>query len=317
MPKSLAIVLNCAARDRRAAGQRSRLVDRLSAARVSADLFCAEDGESIGELARQVVARGYETVVAAGGDGTVNAVASAVAGSDVSMGVLPLGTINHFAKSVGIPREIEAAARTLVEGHAVRIDVGEVNGRLFVNNSTLGVHPDVIRYRDELRRRLRMNKWAAYAVATAAMIPRHEIPEVCLTVDGRERRLQTPFVFVGNNDYRLGDLDLGGRPEPGPGELGVGVAKTGGRLSTLRLLGAAALGRLDAMDDFDHFRARELRVDVAAQRMLIALDGEVVEAEGPLHYRSRPGALRVIARQSMEARAPAGRVGERVAQAAG
>lgn len=294
MRRRLAIVLNCTAHDNRAARQRIRLGEQLAEAGLDADLLCAEDGCSVGALAQQAAAGGYDVVVAGGGDGTVSAVAAAVAGTDVALGVLPFGTINHFAKSMGIPRSVEAAVQTLAGGREARIDIGEVNGHLFVNNSTFGLHPGIVQYRDDLRRRLGMNKWVAYAVATAARVRRRDFPEVRLTSGEREIRLRTPFVFVGNNDYLLGALDLGGLILPGPGELGVGLTRPEGPLAIPRLLGAAALGRLDRARGFEQFCTRELRVDADSSSFLVALDGEVLELAPPLHYRSRPRALRVI-----------------------
>jgi diacylglycerol kinase family enzyme len=295
MRRPLAIILNCAARNRRAAEQRTQLTERLASTDLQADLFCAEDGEEMATLARRVADQGYPVVVAGGGDGTVSAVASAIAGTDAALGVLPFGTINHFAKSMGIPRTLEGAVQTLADGDTIRVDVGEVNGRVFVNNSTFGMHPSIVRYRDDLRRRHGMNKWVAYAAAAAALIPRHEYADVRLVAGAREACLRTPFVFIGNNDYRLGDLELGGGAQPGPGELGVGVARPEGRLPVLRLLGAAALGRLDRARGFDLFRTGELLVESAGSSFLTALDGEVVEMTPPLFYRSRPAGLRVIA----------------------
>ncbi|AKT36829.1 diacylglycerol/lipid kinase family protein [Chondromyces crocatus] len=294
MPRPLAIVLNCAARERRAAATRSWLVERLRAEGFEVDLFCVDRGGDVIGTARRAVAQGYPAVVAAGGDGTISAVASAVVGTSVCLGVLPVGTINHFARSMGIPADLSAAVKLIGQGSTRQVDAGEVNGHVFVNNSTFGLHPSVVRYRDELRVRRGMNKWVAYAVATAALLPRHQAQEVLMTTRAGAERLQTPFVFIGNHDYLLGAFLLGMLPAPGPGELGVGVAQTGGRLGLVRLLGAAALGRLHAAREFAHFRSPEIRMDVEARRVLVALDGEVVELTPPLRYRSLPGALRVI-----------------------
>ena len=105
-------------------------------------------------------------VVAAGGDGTVNAVASALAGSDMPLGIFPLGTFNHFARDIGIPLGPEAAAKVIATGHPKRVDVGEVNDRIFVNNSSLGVYPDIVRERESLRQQGH-RKWTAFTIASA------------------------------------------------------------------------------------------------------------------------------------------------------
>ncbi|HVV85968.1 MAG TPA: diacylglycerol kinase family protein, partial [Kofleriaceae bacterium] len=102
------------------------------------------DGPRLADLARAAAASGVDAVVAAGGDGTVSAVASALAGGDVPLAVLPLGTLNHFAGDLGMPRELAAAARAIAAGTIDRVDVGEVNGRVFVNNSSIGLYPLVV-----------------------------------------------------------------------------------------------------------------------------------------------------------------------------
>src|SRR5687768_14742182 len=97
------------------------------------------DGAALGEVTRESLRQGASVIVAGGGDGTISTVASILADSGADLGVLPLGTLNHFAKDLRIPLEMPDAIETIVHGHTMRVDVGEVNGRRFVNNSSLGV----------------------------------------------------------------------------------------------------------------------------------------------------------------------------------
>ena len=99
--------------------------------------------------------------MAGGGDGTVNTVASAVIDTDKTFGVLPLGTLNHFAKDLHIPLDLEAAARTIIAGHTTQVDVGEVNDEIFLNNSSLGLYPRLVQKRKK-KQRLGSRKWAAF-----------------------------------------------------------------------------------------------------------------------------------------------------------
>ena len=149
------------------------------------------------------VAQRPDVVVAAGGDGTVSMVGAALVDRDIALGVLPLGTLNHFARDFGLPLEIEAAVAHVVQGRPVRVDVGEVNGRIFVNNSSLGLYPDIVRDRERQQRRLGWGKWPALAWATLAALRRFPFLSVRLSVDGREQHWRTPFVFVGNNEYLM------------------------------------------------------------------------------------------------------------------
>ncbi|XXX77079.1 diacylglycerol kinase family protein [Sorangium sp. So ce134] len=288
--------MNCSSRSNRAAEQRARLGELLKESGFDAELLCAERGRHMGELARRAARGPYDLVVAGGGDGTVNTVAAAVAGTDKTMGVLPLGTVNHFAKYLGVPLTLEGAVRTLVEGRRVRVDVGEVNGRVFVNNSTLGIYPSIVRAREALRKRSGLNKWVALALATVSGIRRHERVRLRLLLDGQELQLDTPFVFVANNDFKLGDVDLARQRPPSSGELGVCVAHAESRLSSVKLIASALAGRIQKASDFSIMRTTELRVEAPGRRLLhVAADGEVLKMTPPLCYRARPQALRVIA----------------------
>ncbi|WP_437609435.1 diacylglycerol kinase family protein [Sorangium sp. So ce834] len=291
----MAVLLNCSSRSNRAAEQRARLGELLKATGFDADLLCAEKTRHTGELARYAAREPYDLVVAAGGDGTVSTVAAAITGTDKTLGVLPLGTVNHFAKYLGVPLTLEGAVRTLAEGRRARVDVGEVNGRVFVNNSTLGIYPGIVRDREALRKRSGLNKWVALSLATVSGIRRHERVRLRLFLDGQELQLDTPFVFVANNDFKLGDVDLARQHPPGSGELGVCVAHAESRLSSVRLIASALAGRIQKASDFSILRTTELRVEAPGRRRLhVAADGEVLKMEPPLCYRTRPEALRVI-----------------------
>src|SRR5215213_9855688 len=127
-----------------------RLVAReFSGQGVEAEVLLAKGGARLEALARRAREGGSRTVVAAGGDGTVNAVASALLGTGKWLGVLPAGTFNYFAKNLGIPLDVPGAVRTVAEGHATDVDVCEVNGRIFINNSSIGLYSSIIRRREQ------------------------------------------------------------------------------------------------------------------------------------------------------------------------
>ena len=122
----------------------------LAAHNIQADLRPAE-GAKLADAAKAAIDEHPDAVIAVGGDGTVSAVASALAGSDVPMGVIPLGTLNHFAKDLGLPLDLTEAARVVAARNVAQVDVGRVNDRLFVNNSSIGLYPQVVRKRDQIR----------------------------------------------------------------------------------------------------------------------------------------------------------------------
>ena len=271
-----------------------RLAEAFKATGVDARISLAGNGAEVVKLAQHAARSDAETIVAGGGDGTINSVAAAVIDSGKTLGVLPFGTMNHFAKDLHIPLDLEEAVATIVAGHANRVDVGEVNGRIFLNNSSLGLYPRIIREREK-QQRLGWGKWPAYIWAALAVLRRYPFLEVRVSVDGKELTGRTPFVFVGNNEYEMERLNIGSRACLDKGELSLYITNRTGRLGLIRLALRALLGGLRQEKDFLALGTREIWIGTKHKRLRVALDGEVTIMEPPLHYRVRPGALRVLA----------------------
>jgi diacylglycerol kinase family enzyme len=270
-----------------------KLVAPFRALGKEARLITPAAGSEITALAAQAVAEGASAVVAAGGDGTVSGVANALVSTDVPMGVLPVGTLNHFARDVGIPTDLTEATRTIAAGRTVAVDVGEVNGRVFVNNSSLGLYPVLVKHR-EMQQRMGFGKWPAFAWAAVAAFRRFPFLTLRLEVDGHELCRRTPLVFIGNNLYEFEGLHIGTRTSLQEGRLCLYVTHHTGRWGLLRLSLMGFLGRLHRGRTFDLLCTQELSVETRRKRISVALDGEVVSMEPPLDYRTRPAALRVI-----------------------
>jgi YegS/Rv2252/BmrU family lipid kinase len=251
------------------------------------------EGKEIARATTAAMQSGSDIVVAAGGDGTINAVASALAGSGVALGVLPLGTFNHFAKDLQIPLDLEAAARTIVTGRAVTVDVGDVNGHVFVNNSSVGVYPRLVLEREK-RRQAARPKWIAHAAAAIEVLHDYRRLRVSLQGDGVQRAARTPFVFVGNNEYQLDGSEFGGRQSLSAGTLQLCMAPDMTRLGMARMVVLAFAGRLTSVEEFESQCASAFAIDASHRRLPVSLDGEVRVIDLPLTYRIRPGALRVI-----------------------
>src|SRR5579884_1040369 len=201
--------------------------------------------------ARAARASGATILVAAGGDGTVGAVAGAVAGTDTAMGVIPLGTFNHFAKDLGLPRDWRAAVRAIVQGRVRTVDLGEVNGRCFINNSSIGLYPRIVIRRERQLQQLGSGKWMAMLMACISVFRRYPLVRVVLHAGRTPIPRTTPFVFVGNNRYDVSLFSLGGRPALDRGELCVYFANRTGRFGLVRLMFRALVGRLEQAADFD------------------------------------------------------------------
>jgi diacylglycerol kinase family enzyme len=297
VPERVEIILNASAGSGDQAAARATLAEIFTTeGHLDAHVSLAESGAEIVELARRAAAdKDVRIIVAGGGDGTVNAVASELVGTDKMLGVLPLGTLNHFAKDLNIPLDLEGAARNIVEGEAVRVDVGEVNGRVFINNSSLGLYPSIVRHREKQQERLGRGKWFAALWATLEVFRRYPLFGVRLSVDGQEFRRRTPFVFIGNNEYQMDAFNLGARSCLDAGHLSLHLTRDIGRWGLVRLAISAIFGRLRESKDFDALCAKEVWIETRRTRLRVATDGEVNIMRSPLHYSVRPGALRVIA----------------------
>jgi diacylglycerol kinase family enzyme len=303
------VIINAAAGTRgNEAEDCSSIASAFSAAGVEADVR-PTPGEKLTAAARRAVDEARQgkadAVVAAGGDGTVSAATAALVGTNIPLGVLPLGTLNHFAKDLGIPPTLAEAAKVIAAGHVRTVDVGEVtaaeppfNGsvsRTFINNASIGLYPHMVSKRERQQERLGRGKWVAMLAALLSVFRRYPVIEVILNTPALAMRRRTPFVFIGNNRYRFDLLSPGGRPALDAGELGIYLANRTGRFGLLRMALRALLGRLEQARDFDALAAPAMEIATRKKTVRIALDGEVTRLRPPLHFRSRAGELRVLA----------------------
>ena len=249
-------------------------------------------GDPAAEAAK-AVAEGATLVVAAGGDGTVCAVAGAVAGSGSRLGVLPLGTFNYFARSLGIPDDLDRALSVLDCGTPRPIAVGSVNGATFLNNASLGLYPHILRERETVYRRWGRSRLAAYWSVLRALFDFRRPLTLAVAIDGEMHRFRTPLVFVANNAFQLGLFGLDGADAIAEGRLAVFVAPECSRpalvLHALRL----ALGLAHPHDDFELFSGKEVVVEARGRRQ-VALDGERRRMEAPYRFERKAGALEVL-----------------------
>lgn len=272
---------------------REKLESLLHQALPDAEVTYSKPGTDVTAEARRALQRGARMVVAGGGDGTLNAIAIAVAGTEIPMGILPLGTLNHFAKDLGIPLDIEGAVGTLATGKVTRVDVGDINGSLFLNNSGLGLYPVIVHLR-ELKQSLGFAKWPAAIWATAKALSRYERLSIRVLVEGQELRRRTPVVFVGNNEYSLEGVQMPVRSTLDDGRLCVYIPHAQGRFRLIWFSIRALFGGAQPDSEFDAFLTAECWIETRHRRVRISLDGEVTVLQSPLHFAIRPLALRVM-----------------------
>ena len=293
---TVSVLLN---RDGGALAADPSLGDRVGAALKGAGVDAEVELLSGGECAvrcRAIAERKDALLIVGGGDGTISAAASALAGTDTLLGILPLGTLNHFARDLSIPTDLDEAAKLIASGKDRRVDIGEMNSRVFINNSAIGLYPLMVIDRDLQRKKLGRSKRVAMIVASLRTLVRFNHHRLTLTInEERTGRVDTPLLFVGNNDYRIDIGAPGQRERLDGGELCVLVLRKKTRTGMIAASIRAFFGR-SRPDDMVRLESVErLRVSVPRPQLAVSLDGEVVRAEPPLDYRIRKQALRVIA----------------------
>lgn len=289
------VIVNAASgvREREIAEERGRIVAGLESLGVEATVLQVP-GPRLTEAAGEAAAGGAEAVVMAGGDGTMSAGAAALAGGDCPMGILPMGTLNHFARDLGIPGDLEGALKVVGSRFVKRVDVGEANGRVFLNNASIGLYPHAVAAREKQQDEKGTGKWLAMCRAAIQTLRRFPVVRVTLRLPTGAARLTTPLVFIGNNKYEMSLLSLGKRDVLDGGDLWVYVASNRGRVGFVSLALRAVAGRLDQARDFLGTAVAEVTIEDRRRLIRVAFDGEVCQVDSPLRCRSRPGALPVI-----------------------
>ncbi|HEY2379414.1 MAG TPA: diacylglycerol kinase family protein [Gemmatimonadaceae bacterium] len=258
----------------------------------------------LGARVRQAVETGARRVLVAGGDGSIATAADALRGRACELAILPGGTLNHLAHDLGLPTDLDDAVRVAVGTTTRSIDVGEVNGRVFLNTSSVGAYVTYVRTRERLEHRL--GYWLASVAAAFRILFRLRTFRVTLEVNGVQREYITPLVFVGVGERELRLPSLGARIRGGRAGLHVMVvqSRTGGRMLALAFAAAArglqSASRTPAMQSFlvDHVRI-EAKKGVLAWN--VGIDGEIVRVSPPLELRLARRALTVVVKTTEEA----------------
>lgn len=259
--------------------------DELREAFPGAEVVSCEPGRLDEQVARALDCPPPDYVAVAGGDGTMRSVAAVLMDKGIPLVPVPAGTRNHFARAVGID-DVKAAGEA-VNGEQCAVDVGDVNGHLFLNNSSIGAYPKFVQKRERHERR--MSKRLAQLLAAWHQLRGGRAYDV--TIDAEQLRVW--LVFVGNGAYGMDLSDLAQRRSLTDHELDVRIVRADLRWSRLRLFGALIFGRLEHTPVVQQRRCAEVKIDADRSVVQVALDGEVEEIETPLHYRTRPEALTI------------------------
>ena len=265
---------------------------------IAAEIAYAE-GDRIAETAfaaRERARRGeIDAIIVGGGDGTIRSVANNLAGTNVPLGILPMGTLNHFARDLGLPLNVEAAIGVIAAGQIRAVDVGSVNDAIFVNNSSVGVYPYMVVDRDRRRNSGGLGKWPAMFLAGLRVLKRFPFRRLTMRAEGLATPYRTPMLFVANNEYDLSLFSLGRRRQLDLGRLHVYVARSQNRFSFFLLMLRALFGLSRSAQELDLLDTLAFEVRSRTSRLPVALDGEVQVMQPPLRYKIMPSALKVFA----------------------
>jgi len=244
-----------------------------------------------GEI-RKRFAEGQRLFVASGGDGTLNHVVQGVVETEARMAVIPSGTFNHFARDLNIPLEWRAALEIALHGDTLEIDAGKVNGRYFLNNISLGLYPEVVEKREQLRGQ---GKWKAYRYAAYDAMRR--FPHVSLGVETAHHleAIKTHIFMVSVNPYDLTTIGLVAPrvSTEGGGQLSVYWLPHLSKLQMIRTLSRYFRGKISPGADFRSVKASTLKVHSSKTLLKLGIDGELVEMKPPLLIQSAPKMVRV------------------------
>jgi diacylglycerol kinase family enzyme len=304
-PIHLAVIVNAKAGSVNSAEveqEKQRITEAFAQHDVTAEVLLTE-GAKLVETAKKCAARtDIQAVVAVGGDGTISAVSSGLVNSSMPLGVLPRGTLNHFAKDNSIPLDVQEAAAliatTLRDGTVRRVDVGEVNGRTFINNSAIGMYPQTVAARDAYTKKFGLGKWLAMAIAGLEILRRFPLHSVTIhTAEGTVNKRVTPLIFIGNNEYNIDLASFGQRSSTRDGVLCVYIVRSKTRWSMLHLCWQILRNHADIADEFEALTTTEITLEVRKKKsrpLMVSMDGEVVKMSPPLHYYIRPKSLLAI-----------------------
>ncbi len=299
----LFIVMNAGSGSTAADDRRAVLESVLDEAGRAHETVVVADPSTLPAEARRAVARARAAggaVVAAGGDGTINAVAQQVLGSGCPLGILPQGTFNYFGRTHGIPTDIEAAARALLRARPRPIRVGLVNDRIFLVNASVGLYPELLQDREWWKQRYGRNRFVALLAALSTVLRGYRPLRLELDSAHGSGTVRTPTLFVGNNPLQLERLGLPVDTAIGEGRLAAIVVPPLGPLGLVGLALRGAFGELGSAQtllrlDVEQLVVRRSRLRLRPRRRIdVATDGEVAPLPLPLRFRVAPEPLLLL-----------------------
>ncbi|NHC02555.1 diacylglycerol kinase [Acinetobacter sp. 187] len=254
---------------------------------------------SIDVLMQKVVSRHQQytdhgVIVAAGGDGTLNAVASQLLNQEIPMGILPLGTFNYVARVLNIPLDLLEAAKVVGTGEARASHVARINDHIYLNNASLGLYPLFIKKRELYNQKFGRFPLHAYTSGLDVLIRDRKELKLELEVDGTKYPVKTPLLFFGNNQLQLEEMKLKIAKCAELGEVaGVILAKSD-KATLFKTLFQLIRGNLEKAANVYSFSGEQVTVYSKKSSLTIAIDGELMEIKTPLHFSVAKNALKIM-----------------------
>lgn len=260
---------------------------------IKADVHLVTPSQFSTEL-RRVAASDADIIIVGGGDGSINMAANIILGTRKVLGILPFGTMNNFSKTLGMPDDLREAVHALTRSVPQSLDLGEVNGKVFVNNSSIGIYPEVVRRREQYVERLGLRKYVAMFAAFIMLLIDLRFYDLHIEANGEGDRITTPFVFFGNNRYEPRFLSYPARESLTDGVLSAFYFPGAGRFRLFKIALSAFLGKMRSSPEVKFLEAKELTVTTRHKRLRVSRDGEIGWMKPPLHYRILPRAIDVL-----------------------
>ncbi|WP_020651722.1 diacylglycerol/lipid kinase family protein [Massilia niastensis] len=296
------IVLNAGSGHAETELRRETIVEVIGSTGRACHLEVVEDPGRLGDIARGMAERAQAhggILVAAGGDGTINTVAHEAVLAGCPFGVLPQGTFNYFGRAHGIPEDLAEAVYALLRAQVRPVQVGMLNNKIFLVNASVGLYPRMLEEREIDKRQYGRSRLVAFLSALKIALRPHRHLRITLELDGKERRLRTTTLFVGNNRLQLEQVGMEGLTAAvEEGQLVALAPKPMGKLGLLGLLVRGVLGRLGGADDLTAFAFKRMTVRTPSlygrKRLKVATDGEVTKMAVPIEFRVLEGRLALM-----------------------
>jgi diacylglycerol kinase family enzyme len=294
MPVPLPVLINRSGGTAAALGERLEEIVRAAFAACGREIALELlDGKDMSDGIRRHL--DASIIAVGGGDGTLGGAAQILTGTRTALAILPLGTRNHLARQLGVPLDLAEAAQIAATGERRRMDLGRAGKRIFVNNASIGLYPELVTERDKRRG----PKWLGTIPAAWQVLRTMRPHHYRLNVDGQAHEIRSPLLFVGNNRYSLDFGSLGERESLRDGELSLCAIRAEGPVELAWFALKVLMGLTSPNADFEDLgEARSITIEAAGGsggEIGVALDGEVERMTLPLQLDILPAALGVVA----------------------